>query len=330
LVEILIEGCISSLEEAGYSEGASLRYAMLLFYAGCVLVMVLDLLIGLSSPYAHIPLMAMSKSWKRLRSWGSRRQNDENRIKSVASIMEAGGVVAASAAERKKEEGCGRPSCDPVLCDPVLCEPDSRVSCPCHENEEDVNDLVLSEQEQGNEEEEKREAVVDACKGDISVTPSLASTETIHKLKKMGMLVAISMAIHNFPEGIAVFLGALKDTDFGASIAIAIAVHNIPEGFCISLPVYYATGSRWKAFFWTLIPSLAEPLGGLMAYLAFHSAGDLAFGIAFGIVAGIMVYVSVMELLPAAFKFDPENKLVTIACMLGMVVMALSLILLSL
>ena len=67
-----------------------------------------------------------------------------------------------------------------------------------------------------------------------------------------------------------------------------------------------------------------------MAYLAFHSAGDLAFGIAFGLVAGIMVYVSIMELLPAAFKFDPENKLVTIACMLGMVVMALSLILLSL
>lgn len=319
-MEILIEGCIGSLEEAGYSEGASLRYAMLLFYAGCVLVMALDLLIGLSSPYAHIPLTAMSRSWKRLRSWGSQRRNDEKHsIESVAGIMETGDVViAAAAAEGKKEdEGC----------DPVLCEPDSRVTCPCHDQEE-ANDHALDEQQR--QEQQHNEAVVDECKMHISVAPILASTEAIHKLKKMGMLVAISMAIHNFPEGIAVFLGALKDTDFGASIAIAIAVHNIPEGFCISLPVYYATGSRWKAFFWTLIPSLAEPLGGLMAYLAFHSAGDLAFGIAFGLVAGIMVYVSIMELLPAAFKFDPENKLVTIACMLGMVVMALSLILLSL
>ena len=162
----------------------------------------------------------------------------------------------------------------------------------------------------------------------VSTTDSTA-LEKIKVLRRMSLLVAVSMAIHNFPEGMAVFLGALRDSKFGATIAIAISVHNIPEGFCIAMPVYYATGSKLKAFFWTLIPSLAEPFGGLIAYLAFQDAGDLAFAIAFSIVAGIMVYISVMELLPAAFSFDPDNKYVTGSCLAGMGVMAFSFILLS-
>lgn len=321
LVEILVEGCIGSLEAAGYSKGASLRYALLLFYAGCLCVLGLDLAIGVSSPYAYVPLKYISRRWKKIKSWRSCQK-----IKSVASAMEEG-LAGDGEGKEKTDETCPRGTCNPLECDPKICDPNSKVECPCHD--EDPDATIHKTNQQGNEE---RETVSEHRSpiGDILIAPALADSESVLKLKRMGVLVALSMAIHNFPEGMAVFLGALKDTGFGASIAIAIAMHNIPEGFCISLPVYYATGSKWKAFFWTLIPSLAEPIGGLLTYLAFHDASDLAFGIAFGMVAGIMVYVSVMELLPAAFKFDPENKTVTIAAMLGMVVMGLSLILLSL
>ena len=307
---------------------------MLLFYAGCTLVLGMDLLMGIATPYAHVPMMAMSRSWKRIKSWRSDRRNTEKRMTSVASIMESGGVVIQEGKE-EEDKGCRRLSCDPVVCDPVLCEPDTTITCPCqdektYQSEADKGRMSNCEKDSSDGQQHEEGAEVDAHRGEIAVAPCLANSESIWKLKRMGMLVAFSMAVHNLPEGMAVFLGALEDSKFGATIAIAIAVHNIPEGFCISLPVYYATGSKWKAFFWTLIPSMAEPLGGVIAYFAFEDAGDLAFGIAFGIVAGIMVYISVMELLPAAFKFDPDNKLVTIACMLGMVIMAFSFILLSL
>lgn len=308
---------------------------MVLFYAGCTLVLAMDLLMGIATPYAHVPMMAISRSWKRIKSWGSGRRNTEKQMTSVASIMESGGVVIEEG-NKEEDQGCRRLSCNPGVCDNVVCEPDTTMKCPCHDekayqSEVDEGRMMNCEKDSSGEEQQHKEgAEIDARPGEIAVAPCLADSKSISKLKRMGMLVAFSMAVHNLPEGMAVFLGALEDSKLGASIAIAIAVHNIPEGFCISLPVYYATGSRWKAFFWTLIPSLAEPLGGVIAYLAFEDAGDLAFGIAFGIVAGIMVYISVMELLPAAFKFDPDNKLVTIACMLGMVIMAFSFILLSL
>jgi zinc transporter ZupT len=52
----------------------------------------------------------------------------------------------------------------------------------------------------------------------------------------------------------------------GASLGVAIAVHNIPEGLCVAMPVYYATGSKWKAFGWALLSGLTEPIGGIVGY----------------------------------------------------------------
>lgn len=184
-----------------------------------------------------------------------------------------------------------------------------------------------SEEKQWNDEPSK-EGNLES--GELSDQSSDVDIGFDAKLKRTSALVAISLAVHNFPEGIGVFVGALHDSKFGASIAIAIAIHNIPEGLCISIPVFFATGKKWKAVLWTAIPSLAEPLGGLLAYLFFHDASSLAFGITFGIVSGIMVYVAVMELVPAALKYDPKHHTVTISIMIGMVIMGISLILLTL
>ncbi|MDI9472320.1 MAG: zinc transporter ZupT [Tissierellia bacterium] len=147
-------------------------------------------------------------------------------------------------------------------------------------------------------------------------------------LMRMGIFTALSIGIHNFPEGIATFMSALKDPQLGVPIAIAIAIHNIPEGIAVAVPVYYATGSRRKAFRYSFLSGLSEPLGALLAYfLLMPFLSDGLFGIVFAAVAGIMVYISVDELLPFAQKYGQHHHSIY-GLIAGMMVMAVSLLIL--
>ena len=128
------------------------------------------------------------------------------------------------------------------------------------------------------------------------------------KLMRMGLMTALVIGIHNFPEGIATFMSAIDNPTLGIAIAAAIAIHNIPEGIAVSVPIYYATGSRRKAFLLSLSSGLAEPIGALLAYavlLPFLSPTLL--GCLFGFVAGIMVFISLDELLPAAEEYGEHH-----------------------
>jgi ZIP family zinc transporter len=156
----------------------------------------------------------------------------------------------------------------------------------------------------------------------------VAERQPDRKLLRMGMFSALAIAIHNFPEGIATFAATLKDPSLGVSIAIAIAIHNIPEGIAVSVPVYYATGSRRKAFFYSFLSGMAEPVGAILGYfLLIRYFGDTLFGVLFASVAGIMVFISLDELLPAAREYG-EHHLSIYGLIAGMVLMAFSLLLL--
>jgi ZIP family zinc transporter len=121
--------------------------------------------------------------------------------------------------------------------------------------------------------------------------PELA--EKFNKLYRMGLFTALAIAIHNFPEGLATFVSALRDTKLGIAIALAIAIHNIPEGVAVSIPIYYATGSRNKAFVYSFLSGLAEPVGAMVGYaILFSFFNDIVFGVLFAAVAGIMVFIS--------------------------------------
>lgn len=149
------------------------------------------------------------------------------------------------------------------------------------------------------------------------------------KLLRMGILAALAIGIHNFPEGLATFIAALDDPKVGIAIAIAIALHNIPEGVSVSVPIFYATGSRAKAFTWSLLSGVAEPLGAAIGFLllrSFFSANVMGF--AFGGVAGIMVFISIDELLPTAREYGKGHEAIY-GVIAGMVVMSLSLLLLK-
>ena len=144
-------------------------------------------------------------------------------------------------------------------------------------------------------------------------------------LLKTGLLVALGIGIHNFPEGMASFAGALKDPSLGVAIAVAIAIHNIPEGLAVSAPVYAATGSRGKAFLWSFLSGVAEPIGaGVAALLLLPFLNEAVLGVVLALVAGIMVFISLDELLPAARSFGEEH-LSIVGVVGGMVVMAVSL-----
>ena len=148
-----------------------------------------------------------------------------------------------------------------------------------------------------------------------------------NRLLKTGIFTALAVTIHNFPEGIATFISGMKNPVLGVSIALAIAIHNIPEGIAISIPIYYATKNKKKAFFTSLISGLSEPLGAILTLLILGPfITDTLFGLIFGAVAGIMVYISLDELLPSAREYG-EHNLSILGLMLGMAVMALSVIL---
>lgn len=149
-----------------------------------------------------------------------------------------------------------------------------------------------------------------------------------HKLMRTGLFTALAIGVHNFPEGLATFAAALSDVKLGAFIAMAIAIHNIPEGIAVSVPIFYATQNKNKAFLYSFLSGVSEPVGALIGYLLLMPfltplvlAGTLAF------VAGVMIYISLDELLPTAHRYG-HGHLVIGGIVLGMLIMALSLLML--
>ncbi len=153
--------------------------------------------------------------------------------------------------------------------------------------------------------------------------------EHTHRLRRMGIVTALAIAVHNFPEGIATFISALDSAKVGIAVAAAVAVHNIPEGIAVSVPIYFSTGSRKKAFWYSFASGLAEPVGAVFAYLLLMPfLTPVLMECTFAVVAGIMVYISLDELLPAAHQYG-HSHLAIYGLVAGMAVMALSLILLG-
>ncbi len=147
-------------------------------------------------------------------------------------------------------------------------------------------------------------------------------------LKRVGVVTAMAIAIHNFPEGIATFITSMEQPSLGVAIAAAVAIHNIPEGIAVAIPIYYATQSRGKALLYTLISGLAEPAGAVLAMIILSPYITPALmAIVLAAVAGFMVFISIDELLPSARVYGQAHTSI-IGFIAGMLIMALSLILL--
>ncbi|MCL7034573.1 hypothetical protein MKW94_010283 [Papaver nudicaule] len=140
-----------------------------------------------------------------------------------------------------------------------------------------------------------------------------------------GIITAIGISLHNFPEGMAVFLGSMKGLRVGINLAFAIALHNIPEGVAVALPVYFATQSKWQAFKLATLSGLAEPLGVIIVAYLFPSSlnPEILEGLLGG-VGGVMAFLTLHEMLPLAFDYAGPKQAVK-AVFLGMAFMSASL-----
>lgn len=146
------------------------------------------------------------------------------------------------------------------------------------------------------------------------------------KLMRMGVLSALAIAIHNFPEGLATFMATMQNPKLGLAIAVAVAIHNIPEGIAVAVPIYYSTRSRSRAFWLSTLSGFSELVGAFVGYLLLRPlVSELVFGLVFASVAGIMVYISLDELLPTAEEYG-HHHLAIGGLIFGMAVMATSLV----
>ncbi len=150
-------------------------------------------------------------------------------------------------------------------------------------------------------------------------------------LQRLGIMSALAIAIHNFPEGMATFIGALNDPEMGAGITFAIAIHNIPEGIAVAIPIYYATKSKAKALIYATVSGMSELLGALLCLAVTTifgldlTGGGPAFPLVLAAVAGIMIYISLDELLPTAEEYG-KHHIAIAGVVSGMAIMGISLL----
>ncbi|KAJ3370485.1 Zinc transporter [Allomyces arbusculus] len=168
--------------------------------------------------------------------------------------------------------------------------------------------------------------------GDAAQTAvQVMSAEDRASLMRTAMVTGIALTIHNIPEGLATFISMCSSVASGLPLAVAIAVHNIPEGICVAVPILYATGSKWKAFWWGTITGVSEPVGALLGFAILKStdAANLAtvYGVLFGLISGIMTYIAIAELIPTALAHHKNPRDVAVMVFAGMAIMAASLVL---
>ena len=174
---------------------------------------------------------------------------------------------------------------------------------------------------------EASELSLDECNNQLEQS---SNAKALHKL---GIMSALAIAIHNFPEGIATFIGALNDPQMGGSITFAIAIHNIPEGIAVAIPIYYATKNKGKALLYATLSGFSELIGALLciAITAIFgvelSGGGPVFPLILAAVAGIMIYISLDELLPTAEKYG-KHHIAIAGVISGMAIMGISLLIL--
>ena len=143
-------------------------------------------------------------------------------------------------------------------------------------------------------------------------------------LFRVGFVSTLAIGLHNFPEGIATFMAAYEDVTLGISIALAITMHNIPEGISVAMPIYFATGSKMKAFKYTFLSGIAEPIGALLAFFILKPyINDLTLGMLFGVISGIMLYIAIEELIPSSRQYH-YTKEALISTFAGIILMPLT------
>jgi len=301
-----------AFEEAGFAENSAFNMATLAFFAGVIVMMVLDSLVHRLSGEKRV-LGTSSVSSAEAPPANAGVFNLPGCAENPRGDLKAWRERAAEEVDNEEVATMNsRPSCD---AENVDCSP------PSPEKEKSAT--------------ESKAEVATASKDEEGVASklkchSLAVVDDIERqrLQRMGLKTALAIGLHNFPEGLATFVATLSEPRVGAVLAIAIGIHNIPEGLCVALPIYYATGDRKKAFLWACLSGLSEPVAAALGWWVLAGRfNQTTYAWMFGLVAGMMVTICAKELLPTAHRYDKGDTVVTHSFIVGMAIMAASLVL---
>lgn len=316
-VEIFTKS-VGGFEDAGFAYNESYLYATLCFFGGVICIRLIDKLVHYlaNEDEAHLHGIDVDRIESRLNeneitdivlSTESENKDDKKSSENDKFVDEKVVEGVEKGVSNEGKERKNKRSDDPLL-QPDHAAVDTGIQ---------LNDIAhLQSCHTG----------IDGCSSPATEDDDNEETKN-RKLHRMGLFTALAIAIHNFPEGLATFVATLDDPAVGVSLAIAIAIHNVPEGLCVSVPIYYATGDRHKAFMWGVLSGLSEVLAAGLGWLILaYVFSDVIYGVLFGLVAGMMVSICMYELLPTARRYDPEDEVVTHCTMIGMVIMSASLV----
>lgn len=143
-------------------------------------------------------------------------------------------------------------------------------------------------------------------------------------LFRVGFISTLAIGLHNFPEGVATFMAGYNDLSLGISVALAITLHNIPEGISVAMPIYCATGSKKKAFKYTFLSGIVEPIGALLTYFVLRPyINNFTLGAIFALISGIMLYIAIEELIPSSRQYKYIRTAIT-STFIGIIMMPLT------
>jgi len=297
LVDIYTKAIVGFVDD-GFEEGDAFIYATLTFFAGCIVMLVLDWVVD------------------KLLAWDTAR-------KSPSASSDPGAHHHATLVGSSPEDGDALDKAREDFQEKIAAE--AGTAAPDAENADaDGND---ADDDDLKKDDKKEDDVLESAGG---AGDGMYAGQEGQELTHMGWAMAASIAVHNFPEGMVTYLAYVSDPAVGMALAIGIAVHNVPEGLCVAMPLYYATGRRFYSFMWGTLSGLTEPIGALVVWLILQDGiSGTANGILFGIVAGMMTVISIDELLPTAHKYTSNPKHVTYSFLFGMLFIASSLMLFS-
>lgn len=337
LIEIF-QKANSSFVDAGHDEGLAHLYTVICFFGGIFVMMVLNTVVAMIGGDHH----------HHHDNEGIKSFNDDEEVKIVAphcvgcSDDPVGDLQEWQANAAKEERDRIRGDVTGTELSTVADMSGEKFNDSTPSDKPPVSDVCVDDKEAGlvvgsdgrdcidPDKKIESEALSDDNSDKVGRSKVDDNVEK-RKLIQMGLSTALAIALHNFPEGLATFVAALHDPKVGTVLAIALAIHNIPEGLCVALPVYYATGNRWKGFLWGLLSGLTEPIGALIGWLVLANIiSDDVYAVLFGLVSGMMTYISLKELIPTSLKYDPLDTVVTHSTVIGMFVMASSLVLFGL
>ncbi|KAL1527485.1 hypothetical protein AB1Y20_016150 [Prymnesium parvum] len=301
-IEIFAKALDKISADCSFSYGSAVALTTVMFFAGMLACVLLELLVHkiAHKEDAHLGCPAHADP-SDVRSWSSSTKDVVETGASQREVeMAAGGKVKATGG-KEKATGDGEGATREIAAREVL----------------------------SDERLEGRDAVEVA----ITVAEGGVILDALEKksLSRLGLMTAAAIALHNFPEGLATFLATVTDVGSGASLGVAIAIHNIPEGLCVAMPIYYATGNKWKAFLWSVLSGVTEPIGGIVGFAVLQPVfTDVVYGMVFSLVGGMMIFIVCHELMPAAHRYLNNGNRTTAWLIAGMVIMAASLVIFAL